>query len=118
MKHLRFDSEREMQLQIAIANQELAPTIEFAGKHYQCFFEGRQSIARSKQVYEVRKLLSCMACTVVPSHEVFINSPESSVALDFDSFLHDHYGRLTRRVKAAPSHKAGRPKQSKKEGDA
>jgi len=118
MKHLGYISEREMLLSIGIANQELAPTIEFCNKHQQCFFQGRYRFGKTGNPFQLLPLLACAACQVPPGMMVYINSPESATALEFHTWLTTHYSRITVREKPKAAHKNGRPKSSKKGGAA
>lgn len=117
MKRLGFPSERELNLQLAIANAELAPTTPFCGKDTQCWFTGTMHEVRNQLPYQVTPRLSCAACVLFSNKTVHVNSPESATALDFHSFLTEHYANVIVRSKPKTKHKAGRPKDSANGGN-
>jgi len=114
MKRLGFPDEREMQLQLAIANAELCPTFIFCEKTFQCWFTGTYRPSARRLRYQVNQMLTCAPCFVLHKERIYVNPPESATANEFLEFLHSHYQDITIREKARPKHKTGRPKDSDK----
>jgi len=114
MKRLGFNSEREMNLQLAIANAELCPTHNFAGKEIQCWFTGTQQFSTRRLPFQVTPRLGCAACLLYAGATVEVNKPESPTGLDFHAFLCEHYPHTVIRSKSKGKHKPGRSKDSEK----
>lgn len=110
MKQLTFATQREMQVDIAIANQELAITMIFCGKEYQCFFEGTYREGKRSLPWKVCENIMCMACMVPRAYPLVANRPESATGIAFQMFLNARYGNIQWREKKRPAHKRGRPK--------
>lgn len=91
---MRFSTPEESLALARQAEDELRPTISFAGQEIPCRFSAPKRVGRGKNPYTWHDRLSCSACAVPPSFVVSVYSSLTQLGLDATNFIRSHYSAV------------------------